>query len=86
MVKKAVRFVPITERALVQRLRRTLAKEGNRLLVNRGGNAHGAANVGRYYIVDENNLMTDHDVDLVALGREMGAIRPWERLVEQDGV
>ena len=57
MSKKTVRFLTITERALVQRLRRALAKEGERLLANRGG--HGAAEVGDYYIVDSQNIMTD---------------------------
>jgi hypothetical protein len=82
MSKKAVTFVPVTERALVQRLRRALTNDGERLLVNRGG--HGPANVGRYYIVDGRNIMTDHDVDLVALGRRRGILRPWEQLLEED--
>lgn len=81
--RKVARFVPITERALVQRLRRALARDGDRLIANRRPWEHGPANVGRYYIVDKRNIMTDHDVDLVALGREVGVMRPWEQLFEE---
>ena len=81
MTKKIqkIRYLPVTERALVQRLRRALAKEGERLLVNRSG--HAPANVGRYYLVDGRNIMTDNAVDIEALGRELKLLRPWERLV-----
>ena len=85
--KQVPQFVPITERALVQRLRRALAKEGDRLFANRGKHGVGRtdpANIGAYYIVDGRNVMTDHDVDLVALGRELGVLRHWEQLVEDE--
>lgn len=83
MSTKKLKFVPITERALVQRLRRLLAKDGERLLVNRTPHAHEPANVGRYFIVDGRNIMIDHDVDLAALGKELRALQPWERLQEE---
>lgn len=72
----------VRERMLVQRVRRALAKGGERLLENRGG--HGPANVGQYYVVDGRNIMTDHDADLESLGRDLGVLRSWERLVDDD--
>lgn len=85
MSKSRVKFVPITERALVQRLRRALKKDGERLLVNRGRQHTGYGdNVGEYYIVDGRQIMTDHDVDLKALATELGVIHPWERVVKQE--
>jgi hypothetical protein len=84
--KKAVlRFVPVSERALVQRLRRVLAKDGVRLLANRGRHDLGPVTIGPYYIVDSNQIMTDHCVDLVEYGRKLGVLRPWEQLVEAAG-
>lgn len=81
---KAAPCVPVSERALVQRLRRALAKEGDRLFANRRPSDFGPANVGHYYIVDGRNIMTDNDVDLVRLGRTLGVLRAWEQVVEKD--
>jgi len=77
-----VRTLRITERALVQRLRRALAKDGERLLANRGG--HEPANVGAYYIVDGSNIMTNHDVDLERLGCDLDVLDEWEQVVVAD--
>ena len=77
--------LPITERALVQRLRRALKKDGERLFANRGRHHLGyGTNVGDYYTVDGRQIMTDHDVKLEALAKELGVIRPWERVVYED--
>ena len=71
MTKKKM-VVPLTERALVQRLRRALAKDGARLLVNRSDD--------RYFIVNDRNAITDSDVDLVGLAKTRGLLQPWERV------
>ena len=80
--KKIVIRVPVTKGALAQRLRRALTKDGERLLANRGG--HDLAHVGRYYIVDGRNLMKYHDVDLEAVERELGVMRSWEHLIDEE--
>jgi hypothetical protein len=81
MTMNELTCVPVTEKTLVRRLRRHLAKDGERLLANRGGMFY---TVGRYYIVDGRNIMMDHDVNLVALARELGALGPGE-CVRDDG-
>lgn len=63
--------IPISTRALVQRIRRKLANK--KLLTARGYNA------GRYYIIDQRtNGITAMDVDLKILANELGVIKPWE--------
>lgn len=73
---------PVPERTLVRRLRRALRWYGERLLMNRGGHFY---TVGRYFTVDDRNIMTDHNVDLEALGRELRVMRDWERLADDQG-
>jgi hypothetical protein len=84
MTAKKPRRLPITERALVQRLRRHLSKDNERLLTNRRPERFGPAFVGKYYILDGRNIMTDHNVDIVKMAKELGAIRPWEQLIEEE--
>ena len=68
--------VQITERALVQRLNRKLAKENELLRAGRG-----ERDLGRYFVVDtRRNLIVRKDVDLESLARDIGAIAPWEEL------
>jgi len=74
--------IPITARALVQRVRRALAKEGGRLLVNRGRQHLGYGGV--YYVVDQNRNVTTVDVDLETVGKELGVLHPWERVVADE--
>ena len=69
----------ISERALLERIRRKLAKEGTRFLTNRGG-AY-SDNLPKYFAVDSTNGITNPATDdLVALGKEMGVLREWEAL------
>jgi hypothetical protein len=78
--KTGGRLAPITERALIQRLRRALAKEGDRLIANRGG-AY-TDQMGRFWRVNSSNHIIDQDVDLEELGRELHVLQAWERLTE----
>ncbi len=74
MTKKPT--MPVTARALIQRINRKLTAEGQRLKAPRG-RPHG----GDYFIVHvTRHAVTRTDVDLEALGRELGALQPWERL------
>jgi hypothetical protein len=81
---KTTHVLPVTERALLQRLRRAMREDGDRLIVNRKPWQHEPANVGRFYIVDANGIMTNHNVDLGKLARALGALKPWERLLDDE--
>lgn len=74
--------VPITKRALVQRINRKLLKEKDEVLkASRGGKWHHA--VGDYYIVDANeDVVVAHHQDLQELARELKVLKAYERLVE----
>lgn len=80
--------VPLTERALVQRINRKLAHEGEVLKKCRcavcGNRIDGSAhcNLGPYFIVDlSTNAVTNKEMDdLESLGNELKVIQPWEKL------
>ena len=73
--------VPITKRALFQRINRSLARERQHLLSARGERAY--AHLGAHYVVDlERNTVVAHHVDLLELAQELKVLRPWERLAE----
>jgi hypothetical protein len=80
--KKAA--VPVSKRALVQRINRKLLKDrGEVLKATRGGKAQ--QDLGDYYTVDlAGNFLVEKDVDLGELGRELGVLAAYERLVEGD--
>ena len=78
MVAKVI-TVPISERALVQRINRALAKDGETL--RKARSAQTASSVGEYFIVDvKKNSVARARVDLVELGRELKLIAPYERV------
>lgn len=78
MTAKAI-TVPISERALVQRINRALAKDGETL--RKARSAQTAASVGEYFILDTTkNSVARTDVDLVALGRKLKVLAPYERV------
>jgi hypothetical protein len=74
------RTIGVTERALLQRIRRKLVHKGESLIVSRSENER--ANVGDYYIVNDRNVVAAAHCDLEKLGRDTGALRPWETLAE----
>ena len=64
-------------RALVQRINRHLRKRNQALRATRG------ANTGEYYRVDiERNVLIEERVAIEKLGRELGALAPYEKLAE----
>jgi hypothetical protein len=71
--------VPVTVRALSQRINRLLAAKGQELKKTRGVPAVDA--LGSYYLLRGNSVFADH-VDLEALGRELGALADHERLLD----
>ena len=71
--------VPVSARALLQRINRKLAPDEERVMKSRGQQA--LLDLGEYYIVNINrNFVTGKDVDLEKLGREVGALTEWEEL------
>lgn len=76
---KKGKVAPVSTRALIQRINRKLAAQGEILKVTRGDKA--MAELGQYFIVDiARNCMVRHDVDLEECGRKVEALAPWERL------
>jgi hypothetical protein len=74
------RKVIVTERALLQRINRSLAKQAQSLKKSRPG-THMAAEYGTYYSVDlrTNNIVGTWK-DAQALVREFDVLRPYEAL------
>lgn len=69
--------VPITERALTQRINRALKKDNQKLCKPRTEGELG----GLYIINLLNNSIEASNCDLEKLGLECGALKPYERLV-----
>jgi hypothetical protein len=69
--------VPVTMRALLQRINRNLAKEDKVLKAARGASAR--QKLGDYYVIDvDGNAIAFRHVDPEALGRKLGVLEPWE--------
>jgi hypothetical protein len=67
--------------SLCQRINRRLADQDELLRPARGGLLR--PEVGHFYIVStRRNAMVNDHVDPVELGREVGALQPWEELVQ----
>jgi hypothetical protein len=72
---------PVSVRALVQRINRKLAARGEKLMATRSDRWRGE--LGDYYAVKVNgNSVVVKHVDLATLGRELGALQPWESVAE----
>jgi hypothetical protein len=77
MMTKEKPSVPVSLRALLQRINRKLAAQEECLKATRG--ERGRHDLGDYYIVDvRRNFVVATHQDPETLGRELGALRPWE--------
>jgi hypothetical protein len=65
---------------LFQRIARALARDGRMLRKTRAAPARSA--IGDYFIVNASNAIIAHHVDIEQLGREVGALKPYEHLFE----
>jgi hypothetical protein len=74
-MKNAVTKVPVTKRALLQRVNRALAKQGQAVKTWRT-----FGRKGKLFLIDLNGPLLDANVDLVALAKRLGAIQEWEAL------
>lgn len=71
----------VTTRAIIQRINRKLAAEDEVLKVARGANLE--QQVGRFYIINYRmNAVMHHDVDPEALGRDLGVLKAWEKMID----
>jgi hypothetical protein len=87
MPKTQAQKVPVTMRALVQRINRRLVKKdkrGDKLLACRD-NSPAIHELGAYYSINVGrNEISDTHVDPEKLGRELGVLQPWEKLAEDE--
>jgi hypothetical protein len=69
--------VPVTERALIQRINRKLEPGLERLKMSR--TEHMEQQIGRYWVLDLNRNFVRHPhVNLETYARELGVLREWE--------
>jgi hypothetical protein len=73
--------VPVGEHALIQRINRALAKEGEKL--KKARTVRVSTSVGDFFIVDlQRNVVAYPDVDLEDLGRELKVLKPYEHFAD----
>jgi len=71
--------VPVSERALFQRIQRALQAEGRgEVLKQCRPTSRWFNDLGRYYGVDSNNRISFAHKDLEELAKEMKVLQPWE--------
>jgi hypothetical protein len=72
--------VPVSERALVARLNRRLARDGEVVRKNRSRQDW---ELGEYYLLDiAHNSIPAKNIDIEVLGRELGCLRAREKLAD----
>ena len=77
MAKKST--VPVTERALVQRVNRYLAEKSEMLRKWRSGQ-----HVGDYYLIDwTKHVVIKERVELESFARDLGILQPYESLEDK---
>ena len=71
--------VPVSERAVIQRINRVLDKKGEVLKKTRGAQA--VVDVGDYYILNSSaNAVIRHDVNVEALAKSLDVLADYEEL------
>lgn len=79
MPSKRASLIPVSERALVQRINRKLKETGEQLKKCRSNRWRGE--LGDYFRIDiSRNAIVDKHIDLEECGRETGALALSERL------
>jgi hypothetical protein len=70
-------------RALIQRINRKLRDEDEVLKIPRGRARH---QLGDFFLLNWRLNIVVHDhVDPEPLARELGVLRPWEKVIEEEG-
>ena len=76
MSKKQTK-VPVSLRAVIQRVQRKLEAKGEMLKGARDGAA--MADLGKFYTIDvKRNCIVHRDIDIEQFAREVGALKAWE--------
>jgi hypothetical protein len=82
MTNKERPTVPMTERALIQRINRKLRQEDQVFKTTRG--ARWRSNLGNYYILDVNrNFILAYHCTPERTGRELGVLAALEHVAEE---
>jgi hypothetical protein len=68
----------VTAASLQKRINHALSKSGQQLRITRAGRAR--VELGTFYVTDSTGVVMSN-VDIEALGREVGAMAAWENLV-----
>lgn len=77
--------MPVSERAILQRINRKLKPDWKQLKTGRGLLLE--RTVGRYYVIDiRRSCVTQHYVDVEDLARELKVLQSWEELRAESGV
>ncbi|MFO1042222.1 MAG: hypothetical protein U0941_10575 [Planctomycetaceae bacterium] len=80
MMKKGIKAV-VSKRAVIQRINRKLATEGQKLKTSRSVSEQ--SNFGEFYIIDmTSNFVVAYPVDLTDTARELGCLGGWEAVEE----
>ena len=79
MAKKKPAVVSISERALLARIQRKLKLDGQKLLKCRQPDPATYAQLGLYYIVDDQTIVATHQ-ELEKLAKALGCLKPYEKL------
>jgi len=75
------RKLGVTTRAVIQRINRKLKPDLEGLKVSRSERMR--LDVGQFYIVNYRmNVIRQHDVEPEALGRELGVLKDWEKVID----
>jgi hypothetical protein len=73
---------PVSRTALMKRVNRRLAHDGEKLHASRSWMA--LHNFGAYYVLDRNGVVLAWHIELVQFAKELGCFRPGEFLVGHD--
>lgn len=74
------RTAPVSERAMIGRINRALAKDRRVVKASREGSSL-YNNMGRFYMLDwSTNTVVDWKLDLTAVAKKLGCIAEWEHL------
>lgn len=82
MKKSTKHTVPVSERAVVQRINRKFVSEDGPALPRQLKKTRGRAKsvIGDFFILDEGNVTSRH-IDPESLARELGVLAEWEHIM-----
>lgn len=82
-MQSTVEKIPVSEKALMARVNRKLAKDGERILKSREGSRL-RGNVGDFYLLDvsRNTVLNTH-IELGHFAKQRGILRDYETVVSE---